>query len=201
LTRSSDCGIGYRLEAPRRSPAYAAILASVLDSAGNRGIVSFGLPAGLAAACLASSGAIALADAVHCATVTFRTPAHPISARRSELAGIKSRLIQGETMKKLFSSLMLASALTASMAAFAQDQMKQDDMKKDDAKQDTMKNDSMKNDQMKSDKPATAKTSKPKTKKAAKQDAMKHDDMKKDDMKKDDMKKDDSMKNDQMKPN
>jgi len=43
-------------------------------------------------------------------------------------------------MKKIFSSLMLACVLTASLAAFAQDQMKQDDMKKDD---------SMKNDQMK----------------------------------------------------
>ena len=43
-------------------------------------------------------------------------------------------------MKRIFSSLMLACALTASIAAFAQDQMKQDDMKKDDAKHDTMKN-------------------------------------------------------------
>ena len=44
-------------------------------------------------------------------------------------------------MKKIFSTLLLACALTTSLAAFAQDQMKQDDtMKKDD---------SMKNDQMK----------------------------------------------------
>ena len=47
-------------------------------------------------------------------------------------------------MKKILSSLTLACALTASMAAFAQDQAKQDDMKKDDAQHDTMKNDSMK---------------------------------------------------------
>jgi pentapeptide MXKDX repeat protein len=49
-------------------------------------------------------------------------------------------------MKKLFSSLMLACALTTSMTAFAQDQMKQDDMKKDDSmKHDGLKKDDMKN--------------------------------------------------------
>src|ERR1017187_2269735 len=86
-------------------------------------------------------------------------------------------------MKKLFSSLMLACALTASMTAFAQDQMKQDNIKKDDAKLGKMNNDQMKKDK--------------KSKKAAKKDAMKKDDS----MKKDDMKKDDNMKNDEMKNN
>jgi pentapeptide MXKDX repeat protein len=77
--------------------------------------------------------------------------------------------IQGDTMKKIFSSLTLACVLAASLAAFAQDQMKQDDMKKDDAKPDTMKSDSMKKDK--------------KSKKAAKKDAMKKDEMKKDETK------------------
>jgi pentapeptide MXKDX repeat protein len=57
-------------------------------------------------------------------------------------------------MKRIFNSLLLACALTASATAFAQDQMKQDDTMK--------KGDGMKKDQMKSDKPATtAKAAKP----------------------------------------
>jgi pentapeptide MXKDX repeat protein len=98
----------------------------------------------------------------------------------------ESNLIQGETMTKIFSSLMLTCVLTASMAAIAQDQMKADEMKKDDAQHDTMKNDQMKHDDMKKDK---------KSKRAAKKDAMKKDDMKHDDMKKDDNMKHDEMKN------
>jgi pentapeptide MXKDX repeat protein len=120
-------------------------------------------------------------------------PCNFLSYRESHLcphvrtaAGANRITFQGDNMKKIFSSLMLACVLTASLAAFAQDQMKQDDMKKDDAKQDTMNKDQMKKDK--------------KSKKAAKKDAMKKDSMKDDNMKKDDMKKDD-MKKDEMQNN
>jgi hypothetical protein len=75
-------------------------------------------------------------------------------------------LLEGETMKKIVGSLMLACILAAPMATFAQDTTKTDMTKQDKA---------MKKDQAKKDKEA---------KKAAKKEQKKEDKMKKDDAKK-----------------
>jgi pentapeptide MXKDX repeat protein len=75
-----------------------------------------------------------------------------------------SSLTQGENMKKIVGSLLMACILAAPMAAFAQDK-KDDSMKKED---------SMKKDEMKKEK-------KEKKKEAKEEKKEKKDEMKKDD--------------------